>query len=57
MICRIFLEIVEKLIMFYEIEKVVYVKNGFLYRYDVIDINFVRFVNFGEVIVGDGWEK
>lgn len=57
MICRIFLEIIEKLIMFYEIEKVVYVKNGFLYRYDVIDINFVWFVNFGEIIVGDGWEK
>lgn len=43
--------------MFYEIEKVVFLENGNLYCYDVINIIIVILINIEEVIVVDGWEK
>lgn len=43
--------------MFYEIEKVVFLENGNLYCYDVINIIIVILINIEEVIIVDGWEK
>lgn len=57
LVCEIFLEIISWLIMFYEIEKVVFLEKGNLYCYDVINIIIVILINIEEVIIVDGWEK